>query len=133
LKNTGRLLLSFAIVATDSSSTGAAATQFACPGANTQNATEANRQAVMPLAYTFSQLHVQTGAAQPATGTHTITLRKNGVDTALQVVVPAGAAAGLFSNTSQVATYAAGDLLSLELVNSSATESAGVLIGWGVS
>lgn len=91
------------------------------------NATEANRQVVMP-ARTATTLLVRTGTAQPASGALTLTVRKNGAATALTITIAGGAAAGVFTVAAVVA-FAAGDLYTFEAVNAAAAGSANVLGG----
>lgn len=86
--------------------------------------TETTRSGVIPHALTLSNLHVRTTTAQNASGAIVITLRKNGVATALTITIAAGSAAGIFSDTTHSVTFAAGDTLSLEFANAATTNSA---------
>ena len=74
----------------------------------------------------LKNLYVITGTTQPADGTLTVTIRKNGADTNISIVIPAGATSGVFSNTSNTTSVSAGDLLTLKFVNASASSSASV-------
>jgi hypothetical protein len=73
-------------------------------------------------ALTVTRLVVRTIAAQSATGALTITLRKNGVDTGIQITIAANAAAGMHSTTGSVA-FAAGDHISVQFVNAGDTST----------
>ena len=68
---------------------------------------------------------------QPSSGNMVITVRKNGADTGLTYTLASGATAGTYSNTTNTVTFAAGDLISLQVVNNSAIESAKI-ISWAV-
>ena len=80
-------------------------------------ATEALGQMVISSATTLRNLYVATSTTQGALGSLVITIRKNGVATALTVTIAAGTAAGVFSDTTHSVTFAAGDLLSAQAVN----------------
>jgi hypothetical protein len=82
------------------------------------------RQIVIPCSMVISKFFIQTGNSQPATGSHVLTLRKNGVDTSVQVTIPAGSASGVFSDTANSATFAAGDLLGIRMINNASTAAA---------
>lgn len=81
------------------------------------SATEGPRQYFFSRAGTLRNLRVKTTTAQPGTGTLVITVRINGAATILTLTVAAGAAAGTFTDLVNAPTFAAGDLVSLELVN----------------
>jgi hypothetical protein len=97
---------------------------MALPGFNASSATEGSRQSVIPLAGTIKNFYVVTGNAQPGDGALTITLRKNGVDTAVTITIAAGAASNVFTDLTHSFTVVAGDLLSIKFVNASASASA---------
>jgi hypothetical protein len=82
------------------------------------------RQIVIPCSMTISNFFIQTGNSQSATGSHVLTLRKNGVDTSVQITIPAGSAAGVFSDTANSATFAAGDLLGIRMINNASASAA---------
>lgn len=102
----------------------AGTTSYNTIGAINLNGTEANRQAVIPDAGTIKTLRLVTTTAQPGTGSLVITVRKNGVDTAITLTVAAGAAAGAFADAVNTVAFAAGDLLSFKYVNNAATAGA---------
>jgi pectate lyase-like protein len=100
------------------------------------NAAENIRQQVMSQPGVCKRLFVVTNGAQPAGGSFVITVRKNGANTALTVTIPAGAAAGTFSDLVHSFTFAAGDLLGFQLQNndpanpSAVVNSAAVMLSW---
>ncbi|MDB5926473.1 MAG: hypothetical protein JWN13_5409, partial [Betaproteobacteria bacterium] len=108
------------------------ATAYIAPGVASNALAEATRQAVIPRATVVRNLYIVTSTAQPADGVLVVTLRKNGVNTAITATIAANAAAGTFSDTTHSASFAAGDLLSLGLVNASASSSA-LLVGYGIT
>jgi hypothetical protein len=85
---------------------------------------EGARQIVVPCSMTISKFFIQTGNSQSATGSHVLTLRKNGVDTSVQVTIPAGSASGVFSDTANSVTFNAGDLLGIRMINNASTGAA---------
>ena len=89
-------------------------------------AVEAVRQAVLPQAGTFRAFYVQTNTAQPATGSLVLTINIGGVPQALQVTIPAGSPAGVYSDTAHSVVFAAGNLIDIS-ANNSATSSSTVI------
>lgn len=89
---------------------------------------EAYESLPLPFACTARNLYVTTGTAQPAGGSATFIVRKNGADTAIQLVIAPGSAAGTYSDTTHSARFAAGDLLSISFDGSAAAGSAEI---WG--
>lgn len=80
---------------------------------------------IAPTSFTASSLYVYIRTSQTASGTLTITLRKNGADTSLQAVVSAGSSANTsHTDLTHSVSFAAGDLLSLSIVNSGTSTSA---------
>jgi hypothetical protein len=77
-------------------------------------------------AYTLEKWTIKTGATQPATGSLVLTVYKNASPTSLTITVAAGSAAGFFSDTSNSASVAVGDTLSIQAVNNAITTSATV-------
>jgi hypothetical protein len=94
-------------------------------GANVTLANEFTRIVILPLACNLSNFIIRC-AAQPAGNTFTVTLRKNGVDTAAVITVAGGSAAGNYTSTTSVA-FAAGDFVSFKIVNTG-TSTSGALI-----
>lgn len=98
---------------------------FFLSGSTIGSTTESNRFIYMPKAGTFKNLYIYTVTSQPATGSCVITVRINGVDSALTLTIAAGSAPGVFSNLINSVTYAAGDRVTLKVVNNAtATASA---------
>lgn len=80
---------------------------------------------IAPTSFTASSLYVYVRTSQTASGTLTITLRKNGADTSLQAVVSAGASANTsHTDLTHSVSFAPGDLLSLSIVNAGTSTSA---------
>jgi hypothetical protein len=92
----------------------------------TGSTTEAPRRMPMPSACTLSNFYLLTATNQPATGSMVLTIRKNGADTALVLTIAAGSVAGTYSNTSNSATFAAGDLMAIRFNNNASAASAGL-------
>lgn len=95
------------------------------------SATETLKQIPLPRAGTLRNLFINTGVVtQPADGNFVITVRKNGVDTALVITIPASSGTGVYSNTTNSVAVAAGDLISIKFVNNASTNSIGL---YGIS
>lgn len=92
------------------------ATTYLTFGAGALNATEGVRQIPMPFSGTLRNLRVQTLGSQ-GNGTLVVTLRKNGVDTAITFTISASAAVGVFSDLVNSVSVVAGDLISVKCVN----------------
>jgi hypothetical protein len=101
---------------------------------NTNAIVEINRRVLLPKTCTLRNFYLRTSGTQPASGSHVFTILKNGVATAITLTVPAGSAAGLFSDTTNQETFIAGDEISIEAVNNaSATSSIVVSFSIGVA
>lgn len=109
----------------------AGATQFSGPY-TLFNAAEAGRQFPMPAAKTIRQLVFVTNGAQPAAQALTLTVRKNGVDTGIVIVIPALSAAGTFFSPIFAVAFAAGDLFSLKAVQDAGAAVSATILGWSV-
>lgn len=79
-----------------------------------QDTTEARTQIVISRARSVSTLVVSLLAAPGVGNTHTFTIRKNGVNTALAVSITGASTTG--ANTTNVVSFAQFDLLSLQVV-----------------
>jgi hypothetical protein len=86
--------------------------------------------AMMPQNCTLSRFYISVNP-QPATGSITYTIRKNGVDTALAITVAAGSLGGTFSNTATSISFSAGNTLSVKAANSALTSS-GILVSMSI-
>jgi hypothetical protein len=111
---------------------GATTTSYSTIGRAGPTTPEAAVQAPLPRAGTVRNLRLVTAGAQPASGALVVTVRKNGVATAVTLTVPINGAAGLYSDTTHSVAFAAGDLLSVEFANAASGVSA-VLTGWSVT
>ncbi len=78
----------------------------------------------LPRALVLKELIVRIIGTQTASGTLTITIRKNGNDTALSVTIPAGSTTGAYTNTTDVAAFSPGDEFTIMIVNAGSTTSA---------
>jgi hypothetical protein len=83
-------------------------------------------QLYMEYGITLKQLLVRTTNSQPASGAITIALRKNGVDTALLVTIPANAAAGNFSSSADI-PLVTGDLINYRINNAATATSTNII------
>lgn len=81
----------------------------------------------LPYACTLSHLRVSIGDTHPSGGTLVFTLRKNGSNTLLVVTVPSPAYGSSYSNTSDSVTCAAGDYVTIRVVNNNSSVSAPIV------
>ncbi len=91
---------------------------------------ESTSTIIIPIACTLSDMYtMHYNTTQPATGSQVITLRKNGVDTALVITIAAGSVPTTtpYYNSASV-SFAAGDKLSIRRVNN-ATAVGGAVNG----
>lgn len=88
---------------------------------------EGVRQVVITRPCTVRNFYIITSTAQPADGAAVYTIRKNGVDTAVTLTVAASAAAGTFSDLTHSVSFTTGDLISVKLVNASASTSSTIV------
>lgn len=100
-------------------------------GSITDSATETARQVLVPQACVMTTLTIVTGNGQPGSGTLVLTVRKNGVDTAVVLTLAAGANAGTYGTTTTAVAFAENDLLSVKAVNNASGNSAGI-ISWSI-
>ena len=99
---------------------------FLMPWDITQSTTEAN-QDIPVSAGTASKLIFRLGTAVTGTQTATLTLRKNGIDTAITCTITSTTNAGLFcTDFTNTATYANGDSLSIRYNEANAPASSRV-------
>lgn len=95
-------------------------------GQTTFNATEANRQMIMPFYGTASNLYVRITGAQSGTGSLVVTVIKNGVATTLTCTIAAGSGTGTFSDTSNSFTFVAGDRITVQFKNNATATSTSI-------
>lgn len=88
---------------------------------------ESNAQFPIPSSGTINNLYITTNSVQDASGSSVLTFRKNGADTAITITIPANAAAGVFSNTTNAFGVIPGDLIDIEFVNNATANSATVI------
>lgn len=84
----------------------------------------AGRNASISQACTISALRFEIGSAQPASGSLVITVLKSNVATALTVTIPAGSAAGVYTDLVNSVSFAAGDTCTIEIKNNATGASA---------
>jgi photosystem II stability/assembly factor-like uncharacterized protein len=82
----------------------------------------------IPVACTIKNLYINTNSAQPASGSLVFTIMKNtSTATAITITVPAGAAAAQFSDLVNSAALAAGDAITMRIVNNATGTSATII------
>ena len=81
---------------------------------------------VTPRAGTIQNIRVTTTAAQPASGSLVIYIRVNSVNSALSLTIPAGSAAGDYSNLSTTLSVNAGDKIIFYVTNNATGTSANI-------
>lgn len=108
----------------------ASSTSYVTSGASA-GAGEVNRQIPMSPCV-VRNLRVNIVNTTPAAGTVVITIRKNGVDTAITQTMPAGSTAAVFSDLTHSATFASNDLLSISLTNNDGS-NAWTILGTSIS
>jgi hypothetical protein len=108
---------------------GGSSTVFAAiSGLTTFNATESNRHFAVPVAGTIKNFYVKMSGTQSATGTLVITIRNNATSSSVTVTVSsADGASPTKSDNVNSLSIAAGDLLSIQLVNNATVTSASVV------
>ena len=109
----------------------AAGTGHLAPFGNIDVATPTDTDFAVTRGGTIQNLHTNTTAAMPADGGLTLTVQKNGVDQSLLINIPALAGAGIFADTVNSFTVVQGDLVRVEIVNSSPSTPRGVS-GWSM-
>lgn len=103
------------------------ATSFAAPGISTVASMEERRQYVVAKACQISNMYMNLGEDQPASGSLVVTLRVgrehvSPTDTSITATVQPGTSAGtIVSDTVHTVDLAAGDLVSIKLVNAAPT------------
>lgn len=86
-------------------------------------AAENGRYALSAGSGKLRNFYLYSSTAQPASGSVVFTYRVNTVDTSLVITVPANSAAGVYSDTTNSATIAAGDILTIKAVNNATAAS----------
>jgi hypothetical protein len=85
------------------------------------------RRIILPRACTFSKFYILTSNVQPITGSYVITILKNGFATSITVTIPAGSLAGQYTDLVNSVSFAAGDGISIEVVNNALANSANIV------
>lgn len=86
------------------------------PGNATPGSTEAAARCVQPVAGTLKGFYVRPSGALTAANSLTITVRKNGIATALTVLLDSTSVSGTVQSLVQDVAFAANDELSIEVV-----------------
>ena len=88
--------------------------------------TTAETQVSIPLASacTINNLYVRTTATMPVNSSLQVTIFKNGAATAVSLTISAGTAAGIYSDTSNNASFSAGDRYQIEFKNTGSAAAA---------
>lgn len=86
---------------------------------NTVNGSTSESQVSIPIASscTINNLYVRTTATMPVNSSLQVTIVKNAVATSVTVTIAAGSAAGIYSDTTNNATFSAGDRYQIEFKN----------------
>ena len=95
----------------------------------TNGSNESTSTLIIPVACTLSNMYtMHYTTAQPATGSQVITVRKNGVDTALAITIVAGSAPTTtpYSDLVDSVSFAVGDKLAIRRVNNATTTGGAV-------
>ncbi|MCB7130355.1 MAG: hypothetical protein J3T61_12550, partial [Candidatus Brocadiales bacterium] len=87
------------------------------------NPAEIGIQIPWPIGGTFSKLYFRSQTTQSINGTFDVTLRVNGVDSALTLSVPTAALLGIFSDPTNSVVVVAGDLINLVGINNGSANS----------
>lgn len=85
---------------------------------------ESQNRVPVPVACTISDLYVRTTATMSATASLAVTITKNGVATAVTLVIAGGSVAGTYSSTMTSVAFTAGDGLNLQYTNAGTTAAA---------
>jgi hypothetical protein len=93
------------------------------------NTNATNNRSVVPIAGTLSRFYLYTTGSQSATGSLVSTIRSNGVDSSITITIAAGAAGGVFSDTTNTLAVSAGDMCDVKFVNN-ATAASITLRSW---
>jgi len=103
---------------------------FVYGSTGTLQATESTRNNIA-LEGAYNQFSLQTSTTQPASGSLVFTFRKAAVDQLIPVTVPAGSAAGTYSDLTNTVSATANQLISMKIVNNATTTGA-VINDWKI-
>jgi hypothetical protein len=106
-------------------------TNYFGPGNTTLQTSEPAARTVIPYVAVVSKLYVRTGSSQPGSGSLVFTVLQNGSSTAITITVASGSSGGIYSDTTHSFTTAAGDEISIQVVNN-ATGSSASIEGWSI-
>ena len=98
---------------------------------NTVTTGETTRRIFLPNACTLKNFYIRTSGSQPASGSHVLTILKNGVATSIVVTIASGSAAGVFSDTTNSVSFVSGDEISIQAVNN-ATANSSIIISYSI-
>ena len=108
--------------------TGGTTAYWSISGSQTINSTENSRVVVMPYAGTLKNFYVRLGSAAAGTGSIVMTVRKNGVDTALSLTFVSTDGSNITkSDTTNSVSVAAGDRITIGGTNN-ATSQGGTVV-----
>jgi hypothetical protein len=108
-----------------------AVARYVSPGMEAFNATEANASFCAPRTGYLRNLYVRTSTAQPAGGAMDVDVRIGGVNSGLYVQIPAGGAAGSYTDLANIVYVVAGSLITVRFNNLPLAVSANVT-SWGM-
>ena len=106
-------------------------TSYASFGGSGVN-TEAAKGVPLARGGTLSKFYMRISSAQPATGNLVVTVRVNGVDTAMTFTVLASAVAATYADTTHSVTVAAGDIVTISLANSATGAPSAIIAGYSI-
>jgi hypothetical protein len=98
---------------------------------NTWVSTESQRQMLLPVAVTFSNMCFEV-TAQPTATAVTVTFRDNAADTALTFTVPAAGVFGVYCDNTHSVSVTAGHLVDFKVVNNDSSAAFGAT-QWSVA
>jgi hypothetical protein len=104
---------------------------FSSYGGIAAGSPEITRQAAVPATCQSVAFTVTSISTQAASGSLVMTLRKNGVDTASVITIPANGPAGVYSDMIHSVKWTLGDLFSVHNVNN-ATDISTTVVAFAV-
>jgi hypothetical protein len=112
------------------STVAAATTVYGSIGSTNFTSGENAKGIIITDAGILRNFYINTRNVMPSTGTLTITIRKNGADTPLQIVLAISSAAAVYSDLTHSTSVSAGDIITFSLVNASATDVSAAVVGF---
>ncbi len=117
------LILGAGTITTQTVASGATAYGYLNGNAAAITTNANNVQSLIPVAGTLSRYYLYTTGSQSATGSLVVTVRSNGVDSAITITIAAGSSAGNYSDTTNTLAISAGDSCDVKFVNNASAAS----------